>query len=54
VQGLYHAQDALMAKIIAGGRHSDQTLAQQKAKRVDLRNTIANVACDALLAALKI
>ena len=54
VQGLYRAQDALMAKITAGGRHSDQTLAQHKAKRKDLRNTIANVACGALLAALKI
>jgi hypothetical protein len=44
VQGLYDAQDALMPKINAGGRHSDLVLAEQKSSRKMLRDTIARTA----------
>lgn len=52
VQGLYDAQDALMEKINAGGRHSDQTLAEQKLKRNALKGTIAKTARSAFLRSL--
>ena len=52
VRGLYRAYDALMAKIIAGGRHSDQVLVEQKARRKGLQQTIAAVSRGALLQSL--